>query len=332
MPPTTVAIITTKEHPVTSLCLESILRHRRDEKVVLIVNGQSGVNTWPQDWTKNIVDKYKIPIYVIAEYGVAYAYNKAIEISGDDDLVIVQNDVIVTPNWLEPLQKLAYLHEDIGMVAPFTFPQWPVNHKPFDSSFMNYLKTMAEQYLNVRPRLFQTMPSREILEQLLRNLFGNLDKFAETFVEIHKNTLPYIDASFMCMYYKRDAINKIGKWDEDFYPWNGEEYDYKVRMNNAGLFRLTCFQSFIFHWTSVTTRQQIDENSAIFKAGLAQGHKIMNKWTIGEIGNYCPVLTQTPKGKYNKYKLRTKEMPIDGRHFMLHVPLNNDWWSSKYDI
>ena len=238
----------------------------------------------------------------------------------------MQNDVIVTPNWLEPLQKLAYLHEDIGMVAPFTFPQWPVNHKPFDSSFMNYLKTMAEQYLNVRPRLFQTMPSREILEQLLRNLFGNLDKFAETFVEIHKNTLPYDDASMMCMYYKRDAINKIGKWDEDFYPWNGEEYDYRVRMNNAGLFRLTCFQSFIFHWTSVTTQQGIDENSEIFKAGLAQGHKIMNKWTKGEVGGYCPVAVQEPKRRYNTWKLRTDEEPLDGRHFMIHVPPTWQWW------
>lgn len=328
MKPITVAIIATTNHPVTSLAIESVLRHRRDEKIALIINGQSGVNTWPQDWTKNIADKYKIPIHVIAEYGVAHAYNKAIEISGNDDLVIMQNDVIVTPNWLEPLQKLACTHEDIGMVAPFTFPQWPMNHKPFDSSFMNYLKTMAEQYWNVRPRLFQQEPTKELLEQILKNLFSNLDKFAEMFVEIYKDTLPYDDASMMCIYFKRDAINRIGKWDEWFYPWNGEEYDYRARMNNAGLFRLTSFQSFIFHWTSVTTRQQIDENSAIFKAGLAEGGKIMQKWTKGEAGEYCPVATQEPKRRYNKYKLRTDEEPLDGRHFMIHIPADNQWWGS----
>lgn len=330
MNPVTIAIISTVNHPVTHLCLESVLKHKKDEKVVLICNGQPTNETGliMEDWVNELINEYKVDAFsLITDSSVASAYNKAIEISGDDDLVIMQNDVIVTPNWLEPLQKLAYSHNDIGMVAPFTFPQWPMNHKPFSSSFMDYLETMAKRYWDVRQRLFYNMPSTELLEQVLKNLFGDLDRFAETFCEIYKDTLPYDDASMMTMYFKRDAINRIGKWDEDFYPWNGEEYDYRVRMNNAGLFRLTCFQSFIFHWTSITTRQQIDEDSEIFKAGLAQGHKIMNKWTKGEIGNYCPVSVQEPKRRYNTWKLRTNEEPIDGMDFMIHIPPNNQWWS-----
>lgn len=332
MKPVTVAIIATKYHPVTSLCLESVFKHKKDEKVALICNGQptNEARLVMENWIVELLNKYKVDAFsLITDSSVASAYNKAIEISGEGDLVIMQNDVIVTPNWLEPLQKLAYSHKDIGMVAPFTFPQWPMNHKPFSSSFMDYLETMAKRYWDVRQRLFCNMPSTELLEQVLKNLFGDLDKFAETFCEIYKDTLPYDDASMMAMYLKRDAINRIGMWDEDFYPWNGEEYDYRVRMNNAGLFRLTCFQSFIFHWTSITTRQQIDESTEIFKAGLAQGDKIMNKWAIDEEGGKCHIPTQEPKRRYNKFKLRTNEAPIDGRNFMIHVPLNNEWWICK---
>jgi hypothetical protein len=192
---------------------------------------------------------------------------------------------------------------------------------------MDYVKVMAEQYWNVRPRLFNNPNiTKEDLRQLSTNLFGDLDRFAEIFTETYKNTLPYDDASMMCMYFKRDALNKIGKWDENFYPWNGEEYDYRVRMNNAGLFRLTCFQSFIFHWTSITTRQQIDEDAKIFKAGLSQGDKIMKKWAKGEIGSYCPIPVQQPARRYNKFKLRTNEEILDGQHFMIHVPKDDKWW------
>lgn len=52
-------------------------------------------------------------------YGFTYAVNQGIELAKPaSDIVLLNNDTLVTPGWLQAMQTVVERHEDIGIVAP----------------------------------------------------------------------------------------------------------------------------------------------------------------------------------------------------------------------
>jgi GT2 family glycosyltransferase len=76
-----------------------------------------------------------------------------------------------------------------------------------------------------------------------------IDSFAECVEMCSLNQYPeLVTAVGFCMYIKRDAIDKIGYFDEvNFEKGYGEEGDFSVRATQKGYKNVLCDNTFIFH-------------------------------------------------------------------------------------
>ena len=73
------------------------------------------------------------------------AWNQGIQLSKGEYIAIVNNDMVVPPQWFESLKEVLEKHKDAGMVSPLTF--WLLksvfihgNLRNFDKSFENPFK------------------------------------------------------------------------------------------------------------------------------------------------------------------------------------------------
>ena len=85
-------------------------------ELILIDNGST-----EQDTIEYIKDISDISYRFEENIDLAKAWNKGIEISRGEYVTIVNNDVVVPPNWFEPLKETLDNNERAGMVSPITF-------------------------------------------------------------------------------------------------------------------------------------------------------------------------------------------------------------------
>ncbi len=73
------------------------------------------------------------------------AWNKGISLSEGDHVAIVNNDVVVPPNWFEPLKETLDNNENAGMVSPITY--WLIKDGYFKcNAFKNFDKTFSKPF------------------------------------------------------------------------------------------------------------------------------------------------------------------------------------------
>lgn len=104
---------------LTRLCLESMLADRRvrDLEIVVVDNGSvDGTAAYLEQLSRRLRN-----LRVITEernLGYAAAINRGVAASAADVVVLCNNDVVVTPGWVDGL--LAHLAPGVGLVAPVT--------------------------------------------------------------------------------------------------------------------------------------------------------------------------------------------------------------------
>jgi GT2 family glycosyltransferase len=104
---------------LTRLCLESMLADRRvrDLEIVVVDNGSvDGTAAYLEQLSRRLHN-----LRVITEernLGYAAAINRGVAASAADVVVLCNNDVVVTPGWVDGL--LAHLAPGVGLVAPVT--------------------------------------------------------------------------------------------------------------------------------------------------------------------------------------------------------------------
>lgn len=55
-------------------------------------------------------------------------------------------------------------------------------------------------------------------------------------------------AAFIMLYLKREAYEKVGFFDEHYFPGSGEDYDYSARLYSKGLRLVSTSYCWIWHW------------------------------------------------------------------------------------
>src|SRR4051812_33695377 len=113
---TSIIILTCNQLHITHMCLESI-RCYTDEPYELIV-----VDNGSTDETVNYL-KSQADVKVILNdknLGFAKGCNQGMEVATGDTLLFLNNDTIVTSNWLTTMLQVLYKDEDIGVVGPVT--------------------------------------------------------------------------------------------------------------------------------------------------------------------------------------------------------------------
>jgi GT2 family glycosyltransferase/predicted SAM-dependent methyltransferase len=224
----------------TKQCIESIRQYTRPGTYeLIIVDNASSDST--REWVREQKDIRAI--FNDENLGFPKGCNQGIEISNGDNILLLNNDVVVTSHWLENMLSALYSDESVGAVSCVT------NH-------CSYKQTVPANY--------ETM--------------DEMQKFAATFnhsdPEKWEERLKLVG---FCLLFKRVIVHTVGLLDELFTPGNHEDDDFSIRMRQAGYRLLLCKDTFIHHYGSVSFKSQ--EQDLKYRQLLQKNEqKFQKKW------------------------------------------------------
>lgn len=156
--------------------------------------------------------------------GFSANVNKGIELSGNNDVILLNSDTIVTNKWAEKLHTCAYGDPSIGIVTPYT------NNGTICS-------------IPYYPYGGHIIPDNR-----------SIDEFA-AIIERHSpaNAMKVSVMAGFCAYIKRSVFNDIGLFDKETFARDyGEDDDFSYRARLAGYQIVLCTNVFIYHSGSVS--------------------------------------------------------------------------------
>lgn len=289
---------------------------------------QQGLLEFQQQYGK---DFFKIVSLGLINYGIPILIRRGIQMSkSENDIVFCNNDIFLGPNWLQPLIDLAYKDkwytQHVAMVSPFQSPELSWDQY-INAEFREiYFKQFYHRFI------YEKNPQK--IQEILNEIYqGNFEQFSKEFVERNRGKIWDDEVNGSCFLLKRDVLNTgLVAWDDRYsYLFNGDtggygadDQDFSVQLDNAGYFRMTCFESFAHHLVCGTDRKiTLDDAEMKFK-DIQSGNKFSEKWErdyeAPEIIFPFDLAPGIPKAPHkHRWKLRTTPMP-EGRD-----PLRLDW-------
>lgn len=199
--------------------LPSVVEHSATTQIVVADNGST------DDSVEFLRNNYPQIQLVINDknYGFAEGYNKALAHVEADYYVILNSDVEVTPNWIEPVVELMESDENIAICQPKLLSH--INRDTFEyaGGAGGFIDRFG--YPFCRGRVFSTLEKDE----------GQYDDVREVFW-----------ATGAAMFVKAPLFHKLGGFDGDFFA-HMEEIDFCWRAKNSGYKVMYCPASKIYH-------------------------------------------------------------------------------------
>ncbi len=199
--------------------LPSVVEHSASAQIVVADNGST------DDSVEFLRTNYPQIQLVINDknYGFAEGYNKALAHVEADYYVILNSDVEVTPNWIEPVVELMESDENIAICQPKLLSH--INRENFEyaGGAGGFIDRFG--YPFCRGRVFSTLEKDE----------GQYDDVREVFW-----------ATGAAMFVKAPLFHKLGGFDGDFFA-HMEEIDFCWRAKNSGYKVMYCPASKIYH-------------------------------------------------------------------------------------
>jgi len=334
MNPITLFIPTYGKWHFTSVCLEFALRGLEGAELdeILIVNTR--VPPWEaeEDDTEIQLEKIqqvgafgqpaeKFRIMTLEEnLGPTLTFNHGIELAKNmNDVVILNNDIFLAENWLEPLIRCAYAphHESlVAWVGPYLAPEICLDPM-FPPDFRkHYLEQVHSQFVDCRT------PAQ--VKHLLHKFYqGNFFKFGAEFVQRNQGKL-YDQVHGGCALIKRSAIDAgIGTCDPDFAytlpEYNGnktfrfgrgsDDIDMWIRITNAEKFTVMCFESFGHHVVNGSSYQRGTKLYGDGDPFILNGNRLIKKWELTNEEIVYPFELAGSKLPHRKFRPRQTPLP-----------------------
>lgn len=233
---TSIVVVTYNKLSYLKLCVESIKKYSIGENYELII-----VDNMSTDGTRNwLAQKKDIKkIYNSTNLGFTKGCNQGILKAQGDNVLLLNNDVIVTENWLSNLIKCLYTRKEIGAVGPIT-------------NNCSNAQLIRVSYNSIKE-----------MELWAKKYNAGNDKSWEE----RKRLIGF------CLLIKREVINTIGLLDERFSPGNFEDDDYCFRMRKAGYRLILCKNTFVHHFGSISF-----SNSNYYELLKINKEKFEKKW------------------------------------------------------
>ncbi|MWC28658.1 glycosyltransferase family 2 protein [Paenibacillus sp. MMS18-CY102] len=176
--------------------------------------------------------------------GFPAACNKGLRIAAGDQLMLLNNDIVATPNWLSNLSEGLNEEPNIGLAGPVTNYASGVQQ-------VDYRFETLEQFMGIATEVNE--PNRNKRERVMR-LVG------------------------LCLLFTREVYERVGELDERFSPGHYEDDDLclRIRMNGYGL--LLCRDVLVYHEGSASFRHT--DQDALAQLLAANRQKFVDKWGI----------------------------------------------------
>ncbi|WP_407865340.1 glycoside hydrolase family 99-like domain-containing protein [Phyllobacterium phragmitis] len=219
-------------------CINSVLMNSDMSRVKLLIINDGSTD----ERIGEMIDRYSSVVNVEVlhnETNIGYTrtINRGIRHAINDDVILLNSDAVVTPNWIAGLRAVAFQQQNVATVT-----------------------AMSD---NAGAFSFPSMNEKNPIPSAITR-----DQFAAKIVQAasHCEPVSVPTGSGFCMYIRREAITQIGLFDEEaFARGYGEENDFCMRADAAG------WKNFISPWTyvyHVRTASFKSEKEALVKAGV----------------------------------------------------------------
>ena len=210
-------------------CLASLFNNSfRDFEILLIDNGST-------DGSQQMVQR-KYPAVKLVQnkenLGYAGACNQGIELAKSEYVLLLNNDTVSPPHFLQEMVKVMEQHRQTAMAQPKILSIQ-------DKQFFDYSGAAGGEmdlfgYPFARGRIFDTVEKdKGQYDQLNPQVFWT---------------------SGCALMLRRDVVKQIGKLDEDFFA-HQEEIDLNWRAQLAGYQNMVVHSTYIYHYSGYTLRQ-----------------------------------------------------------------------------
>ncbi|MFC4220151.1 glycosyltransferase [Flagellimonas marina] len=155
--------------------------------------------------------------------GFAKGYNDGLKHIQADIFCLLNSDVEVTPNWLEPIQEAFVTSPEVAIIQPKILDLKNKDYFEYAGAAGGFIDMLG--YPFCRGRIFQALERDK----------GQYDDITEIFW-----------ATGACMFIKSEVFNSLGGFDEDYFA-HQEEVDLCWRAKNAGHKVLYVGKSHVYH-------------------------------------------------------------------------------------
>lgn len=200
-------------------CIESLLAHTPTATPIVVIDDASPDNT-AVDSVREVGARgeHRVVLYLReVNVGFVHSCNEAFKIAAGRDVVLVNSDVVVGPEWLERMIGAARSSNTVATVSTLTnhgtILSLPVRNAPGP---MPEGLTVADAARRIAAAATQTRP-------VIPTAVGH------------------------CMYISRTALDVLGGFDPIFSPGYGEEVDFSQRAAAHGLLNVLADDVFVFH-------------------------------------------------------------------------------------
>ena len=213
---TSIIILAWNQMSYSMQCLQSILENTQEPyELILIDNGSTDATcSYFCSIPKATVIKNSVNL------GFAKGCNQGIKLASGNKILLLNNDTIVSHNWLSNMVSCLESRKDIGLVSCYT----------------NYVGS----------------------ENQLSAAFNNIEeyhKFAKSFNQPDASKWREIQSGWLsgfCLLIKSEVIEKIGYLDEQFQYGGQEDVDYCMRVIADSYKLYLSGDTFIYHHGSKT--------------------------------------------------------------------------------
>lgn len=243
---TSIIIPTWNQLAFLKQCLESIRLQTPEPHEVIVVDNASGDGT--ADYLRSLKGQVRFRINR-ENSGFAGAANQGLMMAGGTTLLILNNDTVVTPNWLSNLLRCVDSDPAAGLVGPV-------------SNNISGDQQIAVPY----------------------HTLEGMQRFARAYnVSDPGKWLDTKRLTGFCLMMRRDVFARLGYFDESFEIGNCEDDDYGMRARLLGLKLIIAADTFIHHFGSVSMKALGQQFEQIYGQSL---QTFSEKW--GDLGALWP--------------------------------------------
>lgn len=251
----------------TLACLKSIKEQTTPGtyRVILVDNASKDSSKVEQLLSEMPSIFHKMP----KNEGFVLATNKGLELSTAPYVCLLNNDTVVSKNWLGKLFNALERDPKLGIVGSLTMPD------PRGGGMMDSHHSLS---------LHNTLLSKEVMQSDMATINAHLE------AGYGGRTCPATFVAFLCAVIKREVIDKVGPLDTNYDLGMWDDNDYNLAARALGYKCEFAIDTCIYHkgrstFTLIQAKEGFDVDALLHKNRLY----MEKKWNLGKV-NYRAVI------------------------------------------